>query len=936
MGAAEYSGMIGRFLEEDNWGIRATSAAALAALGARQYKQRIRELIALRTPYTTGWTAAFIIALGELGDTEYAPEIARLINSKDLNLAMSSQIALGSMRARQYAPQLARLIGTDSEYSVTYQALGQMDATEYASQVRGHIRDLNFSQAPVASWALETLPLDNIVHLLQSPSYPEQIAAVEALRHVKARAAAQQIAQLLTTKTEPPYSDTRPFSVTLGPGPEHTYEPNARSVAIAALGAIGAREYLPAIAKFVNDSNPYTSASAITALGDLGATSCAAEIARTLKGGTVDSSLAAVTTLCKLNAKQFAPELLRKLPWILSQEQDGTPLADSLIMLGPFTPTMLCGILAPSYEDRNRVHYLQALSHVLGGGRTSQEIVTKWLAKPNAHVGPNLSRAAGLALLAVFHSIWGGTIEYPDVQNALAERAAEVARAVRWEPRDLSVLAGTLEDLRSKRLTQADAVDRVRVAVQGWSYCKGIIASWMVQVLFWAFLLLLYPHFPRVQAFVFWNPWARRILGWGYVGVLLAHVPPLRRRLFAPFRELLVQGAHSPDSDETPYFADSQVRKSRLTVPVPLSSALPEIHGQIVLEGDSGLGKSMFLRRLVRSSRRIAVFLSARSCAAGVVEAIPEKLHGQANDEAFLKTLIYIGAMDICIDDLNEAVPDTRARIGSVAESYSNVNLILATQPIEWTPPPLATVFELQPLSDAQIETFLLTRSDIRASAAASGVNYDQGCRDFLRAALATTTKFSAWSRKVVTNPMDLTLAARMIAQGLQPNLINLHEQQYRIMADDYSRVNAGAKFPLERFSEHVYEMRVQDRDTISPDFSLELQSLQRHKMAVCRYSVRPEGKADAKWFFRHDRFGDFFVVQAFLGRDNPLPAKHLSDPRFRGVYLLLATLLPSNVAQELREQLILHAAETKDHSLSDAFVQLLRISQIARGDCRR
>ncbi len=50
-----------------------------------------------------------------------------------------------------------------------------------------------------------------------------------------------------------------------------------------------------------------------------------------------------------------------------------------------------------------------------------------------------------------------------------------------------------------------------------------------------------------------------------------------------------------------------------------------------------------------------------------------------------------------------------------------------------------------------------------------------------------------------------------------------------------------------------------------------------------------------------------------------------MGDPRFRGVYFLLATLLPLDAAKELREKLIQYAADTKDNTVSNTFVQLLR-----------
>jgi hypothetical protein len=50
-----------------------------------------------------------------------------------------------------------------------------------------------------------------------------------------------------------------------------------------------------------------------------------------------------------------------------------------------------------------------------------------------------------------------------------------------------------------------------------------------------------------------------------------------------------------------------------------------------------------------------------------------------------------------------------------------------------------------------------------------------------------------------------------------------------------------------------------------------------------------------------------------------------MEDPRFRGVLLLLATMLPLADANALREILLQRAADTKDHILSDSFIQALR-----------
>lgn len=43
----------------------------------------------------------------------------------------------------------------------------------------------------------------------------------------------------------------------------------------------------------------------------------------------------------------------------------------------------------------------------------------------------------------------------------------------------------------------------------------------------------------------------------------------------------------------------------------------------------------------------------------------------------------------------------------------------------------------------------------------------------------------------------------------------------------------------------------------------------------------------------------------------------------------MLATMMPLDAAQNLRENLIQYAADTKDRNVSDTFVQILRSRQI-------
>ncbi len=183
---------------------------------------------------------------------------------------------------------------------------------------------------------------------------------------------------------------------------------------------------------------------------------------------------------------------------------------------------------------------------------------------------------------------------------------------------------------------------------------------------------------------------------------------------------------------------------------------------------------------------------------------------------------------------------------------------------------------------------------------------------------------------------MDATVVASMLTRGESPDLFQLQEQQYHTMATEYATRNVGQGIPLTAFSERVYGMRKDDVSIIpEAECPREVSELVRHKMAVARQFQDGNGNTIKEWRFRHDKVMDFFIVQAFLGKDkeNPRPAEHLGDPRVRGVYFLLAQLLPLEAAEQLREKLIQYAADTKDHTVRADFIQRLRVRQVPAGD---
>jgi hypothetical protein len=120
--------------------------------------------------------------------------------------------------------------------------------------------------------------------------------------------------------------------------------------------------------------------------------------------------------------------------------------------------------------------------------------------------------------------------------------------------------------------------------------------------------------------------------------------------------------------------------------------------------------------------------------------------------------------------------------------------------------------------------------------------------------------------------------------------------------------------------------LRLHDELAISAQqFQKELLCVERHKLVVSRQSKGSDETVKIDWLFRHDKIMDFFIAQTFLGPGNDRPQQHMGDARFRGVFFLLATLLPLDAATVLREWLVDYVADTMDHTVSDTFVQVLR-----------
>ncbi len=940
--------------EKVNADVRGSAAQALGKLGetAQPYIKDIADILK-NEKVDADVRGSAAAALGNLGEAakSYVPELADFLKQEKVAASVRSSAAeaLGKLgkSAKPFVKDILDILKDEKvDTMARYDAAEALSKLEEAAKpfVKDILDILKDEKVDTIARYSAALALGNLEEAAQP--YIKDIADILQDEKVNAfvrGGAAEALSNLGQT--------ARPFvKDILDLLKEEKVDASVRSRVAQALGNLGeaAKPYVQDIANiFKNDKlDTNIRSSAALALGTLGeaAKPYMQDLADFLKQEKVDTiaRYSAAEALGKLGkaAKPYVKDILN----ILKDERVDTMVrydaAEALSNIRKLEVHEVVVVLNNVYKPNQR--YLnfenwRFLTYLLSGGADNVKTLLKWLGYPPTEAITaqlkQLKYEEGKKTLEVFRDTWTASQELKRLQQDLADKIAEVARKVSWKPQDIPLLQTHYNNLKKAGYNQAYTVQSAINDVTLWKWLSDARNTILIHAAFWLALIFAYPKFPQVQAIFFWNPWVRKILGVGYVGLALTWVPYLRRKLFEPFKPSLLADAGLDNFTSLAYFPESKVKVPGSEEIKPITQALPSIQGQIVLEGDSGLGKSMFLRHLVTNSPRIVVYLPAQKCDQGVIEAIQAKLHGQAQDAEFLKNLIYSGAIDICIDGLNEVTADTRAKIVHFVECYFRGNIIMTTQPLEWTPPSTAKTYSLQPLEPQQIQQFLTSRQPRHSQdAQIQGNDYEKACTTYLAAALNPQQhpEELAAARRTLSNPMDLTLVALMLSQGKTPDLFRLQEQQYNEMAAEYQQ-EWQHQFPLKKFSEAVYQMRIEDEKALPAEvFYQELKSLEdeKYKMVVSRQWKDEKEEAKKEWYFRHDKIMDFFLVQNFLGNSADAESRlidHMGDPRFRGVYFLLATLLPVNDAQQLREKLIQYAADTKDHTVSDTFVQILR-----------
>lgn len=151
----QHAADIARMLSDDFTGVVSEALVTLADIGAKQYAGAIVGVLKGDAIYWIKRDA--IVALRKLGAAEYAKDMVPFLHPRDNESALAGTAidTLGALGAKQYAPNLVQLLKENSgERSLAVRVLGDWGASQYAADVA---RLLNDSDRGVRVVAAQTL-----------------------------------------------------------------------------------------------------------------------------------------------------------------------------------------------------------------------------------------------------------------------------------------------------------------------------------------------------------------------------------------------------------------------------------------------------------------------------------------------------------------------------------------------------------------------------------------------------------------------------------------------------------------------------------------------------------------------------------------------------------------------------------------------------------
>ena len=712
-------------------------------------------------------------------------------------------------------------------------------------------------------------------------------------------------------------------------------------VKIGSPGRLFLAQHAALIAGWLDASDPGDRVAAVNMLGELGvAARPYLPRLRTLLDQCQFNCEDIVTALCNIGAdlQDFSPQIADAL-----KETDfpyNNKLRIAIYRLGKISqPEILLSLLALAHEYPENKSEYRVDAYLLFGHDQKMLEATAWLGNRQKSEYPNIAELDKAAKHQAIEALRLALNKYPgkaDFSKVAAEAAAHISRLVTnetWTLQDAPWLEDLKQQMHASQPDFAPAVDIALEHIRLWQILRVLIIGLMIQALLWLVLIALYPWSSLIQGLVFRQAWFRRYVGLGYIGPLLA-LPWLRRHLFRPFRPELLPPGILVNFNEERYYDASLVlpRNYPGTKPQALLALVQPLNGQHIIEGASGLGKTTLLRYLALRSRRPTVFLRAVDCRDGVVAAIQRRLQNSIHDAAYLRTLIQAGALDILLDGLNEAPPDTRARLTQFFQDSFRGYFVLTTQPLAGELSMRVRVWELQALAPDALEAFLLKQwPGVKSMARLAEADYQTKLRRLLaelRQQAGLGDEVAAERLRMLCNPMECVFAAELLAQGISPEPGRVLAQIFRLAEQAFRRVE-NRDFPRDAFAERVYAWRKSGVAYIDVQgFEREARCLVERQLMreLTERLAQENGQRDeTRWQFRHDKVMDFFLVPAFRGEHAARRYQECGEARFSGVYDLLAEMLPLEEADELRQFLVERAAESADNTLMNRYTRLFR-----------
>lgn len=929
--ATEFLPQIAALLVNDELDVRVAATRAIGKLAQDWQDVYIPQLAILLDDQAPTVRMAAIQALGKL-DPEgqsYLPVLHAYLTSPEAVMRAEGVTMVENLGeiAEAYVPDIVELIG-DPEPDVRRTAvivlgrLGIPDARA-VSQIAERLHDQEWRVRVAAAHSLCRMSPLHQAYMPQILALLDDDAAVVRSGVIGALSTLRQgilpyLPQILERDADPnPEVRAAVLDVFSGLGDDaepyldfitERLDDDQWEVRAAAVRAFGNLQTivppaLPLLVPLFQDTDWYVRSYAIKALGALVSPyDVEQDLMNSLlrdKEGNVRAAAVWVLGNWEQAAMPYLPQLLE----LIHDPHAGVRQATlrAIRNLGQVPVKAMLTLIEQIETDRSQTVELRFLTHSVGTGEQFAEVLLRWVGNPAVSIDmETLSYEQARHTLEVFAIAEHIDVDAPRILGRLAELSGQMITRMKpyWSTTDIALLEPHAAYLRTHDSSYSPSARQiVRWLKIQWILKNPLlqgIAIAMFHPLAWLGLCILYPYSKRVRTMFFWNPYARWGLGLGYIHFALIKLPFFRKRFFLPYRRALLSDADLAHFDAVMYMKDVTVLDERTRRSLPIHQAIPMLQGKIVLEGASGLGKTMFVRYLLTYCIRPVAYLPAEKCTEGIAEAILPKLRGECRDESFLRALVCEGAVDLCIDGLDAISARNRAKVSHFVMYNCRGNILITTRPTEWTPRQGYATYRMHPLRQEHIEGFLrmcyrLLPDDIPMSRS----EYVHACDAYLQIALGVDTpdKELTEHQQVLTNPMNLTLVALLCAYGKTPDLSCLMEQCYHLVAAAYQQQHDDCAFPLLQFSERVYRMRLNDEGVIPHQrFEKEIDCMMQYVMILSRTSFDMYGNPVTEWYFRHETIVDFFILQAFLEENNHRVDRHLDDSRFKGVYALLGS----------------------------------------------